>query len=340
MTNNPYEFWLEALKDPAQIGVNLPVHENDPQSGFYRARSANGGDMIPVAIWIGKNGVVAKHGSAMVQAVDIWTFCVRHPVTEQEYRDAMDGKGWKDTPPENEKVAGIGHNMPEDPFEALTLELDGEKEIALELMKKPITNKDDADKVANFSKRMGVIRTKADELFDVEKRPIRDAGKAIDDKWRDLRESSKILMEQLKRHLDAFLKAERDRERERQRKAAEDAAIARRAADEAARKAANTQSNPDDPEQKAAALKAEKLAEAAAQAENDAKARTVSAGRTGSKVSMRTFTSAKITDFDKLLEALKDREEILELVQSLANRAAKGGVALAGMEIVTEERAV
>ena len=56
-------------------------------------------------------------------------------------------------------------------------------------------------------------------------------------------------------------------------------------------------------------------------------------------MSLRTFVSAEITDYDALLIALKDHSEVKELVQSLANRAAKSGVVLAGMKIVEERRA-
>ena len=129
-------------------------------------------------------------------------------------------------------------------------------------------------------------------------------------------------------------------EQERQRKAAEDAAAARRAAEEAARKAEDEHANPDDPEQIAAKEEADRLAAEAKAKEKEAAEKTVTAGRTGSKVSMRTFKSAQITDYDKLVEALKGRDEMKELVQSLANRAAKSDVELPGMKIISEERAV
>lgn len=335
-----YDFWQAALKDPAQIGAKLPVHENDPQPGFYRMRAKDeGADMVPVAIWEGAAGIVAKVGSAMAQHVDaIWTFCCRYPVSEQDYRDAIDGKGWKDTPPEAER--GMGDNLPDDPFEALVIEVNGEAETAKELLKKPVTTQDQADKIANFSKRVSALGKKADELFAVEKRPILDAGKAVDNKFRDVRDITTKVTKDLKRALDAFLAEQRRIEAERQRKAAEEAAAIRRKAEAAAAKAAEEQSNPNDPEQLAAKAEADRLADEAKRAEKEAEARQVSAGRTGSKVSLRKTKFAVITDFDALLMALKDREEIRELVQSLANRAAKSDVDLPGMKIDTKEEAV
>lgn len=336
-----YDFWIAALKDPAQIGNKLSVHENDPQPGFYRMRAKDeGADMIPVAIWENAAGeIVAKVGSRMHDfPAEVWTFCCRYPVSEEDCRAAMRGEGWKDTPPETAR--GMGDNLPDDPFEALVIEVNGEVEIAAELLKKPVKTQDDADKVANFAKRIASLGKKADELFAVEKRPILDAGKAVDNKFRDVRDLTTKVTKDLKRALDAFLAEQRRIEQERQRKAAEEAAIARRKAEEAAAKAANEQSNPDDPEQQAAKIEAERLADEAKKMEKDAQERQVSAGRTGSKVSLRTIKFAVITDFDALLVALKDRDEVKELVQSLANRAAKSDIELPGMKIDSRKEAV
>lgn len=333
-----YEFWRKALKDPTKIGTDLPVHENDPQPGFYRMKNRHG-DMVPVAIWInGAGETVARVSDRMHDfPSEVWTFCCRNPIEEQVYRGVIAGGSWPDSPPEN---PGIGHNMPDDPFEALKAELEGEVEIARDLLKKPVENSDDADKVANFANRVSAINKKADELFTVEKRPHLEAGRAVDEKWRPVRETAKVLASQLKAHVEKFLKEERERERERQRIAAEDAAAKRRAAEEAAKKAADVSPNPDDPEMIARQQEAERLKEEALKAEREAAERRVQAGRTGSKVSLRTVKSARIVDYDKLVEALKGRDEMKELVQSLANRSARSGVDLPGMEIVTEEKAV
>lgn len=333
-----YDFWKAALEDPSKIGSKkLPVHENDPQAGFYRMKREGSEDLLPVAIWDASGEMVAKVGEERtIEAVLIWTYVCRSPVTEADYRAVRAGGTWPDSAPKR----GIGDNLPEDPFELLTIEFQGELEIAKELLSKPVKDQDQADKVANFAKRVSSLAKKADEHFNVEKRPLLEAAKACDNKWRDLREGLKNTATDLKRHLDAFLAEQRRIEQERQRKAAEDAAAARRAAEEAARKAENEHANPDDPEQIAAKEEADRLAAEAKAKEKEASEKTVTAGRTGSKVSMRTFKSAQITDYDKLVEALKGRDEMKELVQSLANRAAKSDIELPGMKIISEERAV
>lgn len=338
-----YDFWFSALANPEKIGSKeLPVHENEPQPGFYRMRGKGGSnfDMIPVAIWEAGGSIIVKAGKTICDDPEnIWSFCCRYPVSEEDYHDAMAGKMWPDSPPENDRAVA-GNNLPDDPFEALVMEMQGEAEIAAELLAKPVDNKDTADKVANFSKRVAALGKKADELFAVEKRPVLDEAKRIDDKFRDVRDTAKTLTRKLKDHIDDFLAKEMAKERARQAEAARIAEEKRVAAEKAAAAAENTFPNPDDPEAEALKAKAEEAQRAADKAAKEAEERRVSAGRTGSKVSLRTVKFAVITDYDALLMALKDREEVRELVQSLANRAAKSDHQLPGMVIETKEQVV
>jgi hypothetical protein len=226
----------------------------------------------------------------------------------------------------------------------LVHEFASEKEQAEAFMKKPITTQAEADRAAIWSKRLATIAKKATDLHKVAKQPHLDAGREVDNKWRELKEEPDAISKKLKRHMDAFLQEEARKERERQVAARAEADRIQREAD-AARVAAEKAAAKNDNDAAAVAAHnnaiadAERLAQQAAQAERDAQARNASAGRTGAKVSLRTFVFAEITDFDKLLMALKDRAEIRELVETLANRAARGGFELAGMAIRSEQRA-
>ena len=51
---NSYIYYQSALK-----GVFGPVHENDPQCGYYRMRRGRGGPWVPVAIWKERPGSLA-----------------------------------------------------------------------------------------------------------------------------------------------------------------------------------------------------------------------------------------------------------------------------------------
>jgi hypothetical protein len=325
MTVHPdYAYWSEALK--GNLG---PVHDGDPQAGFYRRRLFKDGPFVPVAIWRHDGKMVALvDGKNFADASDLWTWVCDKPITEAEYRKVIGGEGWSDEP----RAATMPSNLPSDPFEALKVEFAAEAEVAAELLARPVAEKAHADQIAVLTKRLSGIKNRATDLHKVEKQPSLDAGRAVDSKWRDLKEEPDTLSKKLKRHLDTYLQEQDRIERERQRIARDEAARIQREADDAARAAAATGDSQD-------VAEAERAADAAAAAEREAQARNASAGRTGAKVALRTFVSAEITDFDVLLMALKDRPEIIEVVQTLANRAAKSGVTLPGMGVKEERRA-
>lgn len=318
-----YVYWNNAL-----AGTLGPVHDGDPQCGFYRRRLFKDGPFVPVAIWRQDGEFIAVVDGKEADAADIWTWVCDKPITEAEYHKVMGGEGWSDEP----RAATVPSNMPADPFEALKIEFEAEQEVAAELLAKPVTDQSHADQIAVLTKRLSGIKSKATSLHKVEKQPFLDGGRAVDDKFRDLKEEPDTLTKKLKRHLDAYLLKLQQEEQARQRAAREEADRIRR---EAEAKAAEAAKADDD----TAAAEAERLQQEADAKAKEAEARNASAGRTGAKVSLRTFVYGQITDFDTLLMALKDRPEIQELVQTLANRAAKSGVELPGMTISTEQRA-
>jgi hypothetical protein len=320
--DNAWKWWQDAL-----AGNFGPIHDSDPQQGYYRTRFKDK-PWEPVAIWFENGEWHAMRGERAINAAEIWTFCCRNPISYEAYNKAIDGGGWDDEP----EAPAIGHNLPSDPFEALQVEFAAEKEQAEAFLKLPIKTQADADRAAIWSKRLSTIAKKATDLHKVEKQPSLDESRRIDDKWRGLKEDPADLSKRLKRHMDDYLREQQRIEAERQRKAQEEADRKRREAEEAARLA--SVANDD-----AAVDEAKRKQEEAAQAERDAQARNASAGRTGARVALRTFVFAEITDFEKLLLALKDRPEIKEVVETLANRAARSGVELAGMTIRSEQRA-
>lgn len=309
-----------------------------PEQGYFRVRP-KGGQWQPVAIWFDEDASkwLAYRAGREVHADDIWTWACRQPITFEAYEKAMAGNGFDDEP---EKAPGIGHNKAEaDPLDALRIEYLGEKELADAFLKSPIKTKADADKAAIWSKRLSDISKRATDLHKVEKQPSLDESRRIDEKWRELKEDPKALSVSLKRHMDEFLREQDRIEQDRQRRAREEADRIRREAEEAMRAAAHADVLEDDDTSAARQAEIDRLAQLATDAEREALARNSTAGRTGAKVALRTFISAEITDIEQLLMALKDRPEVIELAQSLANRAAKAGVKLAGMKIVEEKRA-
>lgn len=336
---DPYAYWNKAL---ALGGGRQLTREQsrslnittEPKAGFYRKRNKDGAD-IPVAIWVEDGGFVAKAGERMVDPDDIWTWVCSWPIEHETYEAIMNGGAWSDDAPVAEAVPG--HNLPDDPHEAAKFEFEGEKEIAEEFLKTPITTQQQADQAAVWAKKLSDLHGKVDKMFRAEKDPIVVAGREVDEKYR-WREEPKALSTKLKRAQDDFLREQDRLEQERQRKAREEADRIRREAEEAARKAAESDQQ-SAKEREAAKAEAERLAAEAAAKEREAQAQKVSAGRTGARTSLRTYVSARIIDYDKAVVALKDHPDMRSLVEQLANRAVKAGVPVAGIERVEEKRA-
>lgn len=336
---DPWAFWRFGLKlgGGRRLTRDQARHlsiTTEPRIGYYRKRNKEGPD-TPVAIWQDGDALVARAGDRIVDPVEIWTWCCDWPVEHAVCQAVMDGAPWPDDVP---TTRGMGDNLPSDPHEAAKVEFAGARELVEEFLRKPIASQDDADRAAVWAKQMNDIHGTVDRLFRAEKDPIVAAGRAVDDKFR-WREDAKSFATRLKRHTDAWL-AELDRqERERRRKAEEAALAAQRAAAEA-EKAKQAAVLVDDGEAERRKAEADRLAAAAAAAEREAQARPVYAGRTGAKVSLRTYFVAKITDYPTLLMALKDTPEVREAVEKVAGSIARGkGPVPAGMERAEERRA-
>jgi hypothetical protein len=327
---NVWAWWSNAL-----AGNFGPIHDGQPEWGFYRVRDGKNGPWVPVAIWQDETGafVATRNGQEVKHPEDIWTWACRYPVTEEAFDAAIAGKGWPDDAP-TATLPPKTHNQSSDPFEALTEEYAGEKEQAEAFLKTKITTQDQADRAAVWSKRIAAIAKKATDLHKVEKQPSLDEGRRIDDKWRDLKEGPADLSKKLKRHMDEFLLEQQRIENERRRKAQEEADRIRREAEAAAHAA-------EEAENSEAKAEADRLAKAAADAEREAQAKNAAAGRTGAKVALRTFVSAKVNDYQAAATALvlMKHPDILAVIDQLANRAIKSGQSLPGVERFEEQRA-
>lgn len=330
-----YDWWRKALE--AGQGRELTRDQqktlgvtHEPQVGFYRRALKNGKD-LPIAIWQTEAGMVAVAGNDPINPDDVWTWCCRRPISEEQFRLVADGAAWPDDAPVAE--AQIGHNQPSDPLEALTLEFQGEKELAESFLGSAITTQDQADQAAVWSKKIAAIAKKASDLHKVEKQPFLDGGRAVDDKWRSLKEDPEALSKRLKRHLDTYLTDLARKDRERQEAARREEERLRREAEEAARTAST-----DD---EAAQAEAARLQREADEKAKEAQARNASAGRTGAKVALRTFVSAHVTDYEAAAKALlaMNHKEFRETIDQLANRAVRAGVELAGVDRIEEQRA-
>lgn len=323
-----WAWYQAALKDPTKIGTaSLPIHPGEYELGYFRVRRKDS-QWEPVGIYPDDDGVVTawRNGKSVADIPALFTWCCRNPISFEAYEKAMAGGGFDDEPA---RAPGIGDNSGEaDPFDAIKIELAGEAEQLAAFMKGEVKTQSDADRIGIWAKRMTEIAKRADGLREVEKAPHLAAWRAVDDKWRDPIAEAKGWAAKAKRHVETFLIAQKREEEARARKAREEAETLRRMAEEATR-AATSESDLNERNE---------LLRQAQEAEKASEVRNAQAGRTGAKVSLRTEKRAKIVDFDACLAALKDRPEVIELVQSLANRAVKSGFSLAGVEVETFEK--
>lgn len=297
-----YAYWANAL-----AGNFGPVHDGDPQPGFYKRKADKNGNWNAIAIWQDGDTMLAVEAGKTVDANDIWSWCCTKPITEEVYRRVEAGKGWPDA---IETMIG-SNNPPADEAEAD--EVENACKAALEAAKQPITNQTDADRLGNHRDRLAKLYKAKEGERVAEKEPHLEAGRQVDAKFKPILAKVEDAGKAVKAVLTKWLVAEQARIN------AENAAKAR--ADEEARQAAIAANKPP-PE----ALPAQEV-------------ERPKAGTSGRASALRTFKSAIITDYAKALAAVAENPEVKALVQTLADRAARADVALAGCEIHSEQRA-
>lgn len=342
-----YAFWRKALEMGAgrelsrehleQLGNTL-----EPQSGFWRRRAHKDGPFVAIAIWRDEAGKLwcLQNGEEKVLDDQMWTYCCKWPISDDLYDTIIAGGTWPEEPPTRQD------NMPAKTGDAaidLLAEFEAEKESAVAFLKKPVTTQDQADKIAVWAKKISGIVSSADGSFDVEKKPWREGGNKVDERWR-WRKDAEALVKVLKKALDGWLKEQDRLEQARVKKAREEAEEAQRKADEARREADHATETLGGAVSIFAAdvmEEADRLEKQAAEAAREAETRPVYAGRTGAKVSQHTYWIAEITDYDALVQALKNEAEVREVIEKIAGRIARtAGVPVpAGMKRKEDKRA-
>ncbi len=351
--SNEYNYWYEELDNP---GCNERDTDRRDLAGFWRLKGAKTKWDYALAIWPVKDGtLVAKFGKSeelSKEDSDEWNVLMSGrwlsavACSKEDYDHAIANDVWPDKKsavrinkpapkppkraeptPEPERVenrpereVGIGHNMP--PMgEKYAERLKAETKLLNELLKKPVTTEEQAEKVGECKNRIGTINKEATAEHGEVKAPHWAMCKKIDNAYNPTIKACGTASRKAAFAVSAYLEALQE---ELNKKAREEQAAKQAEADRQAREEAELAGeDAEKAEGKKVTLKKE----------------TASVGKAaGRAVSMRTYTSGKITDFDKLLEALKDRQEIKDVVQSLANRAAKSGKELPGMEIVKEKK--
>lgn len=221
---NRWAWWMKALK-----GEFGPMHEGEPQQGFYRTRF-KGGKWEPVAIWFDMDldKWIAYRAGREVDPGEAWNFCRTHPITREAYDRAMSGQPFEDEDATvaEQVAASAGHNSGEvdeaetikDQIAAALAGLDAYQSI-----------KDDAtaSKALSLRNRLNELSKSADKIREDQKKPHLEAGKAVDAKWQPLVKSAKAGADKVRDAIGAWETEKLQAERKRQAEiAAEQARIA------------------------------------------------------------------------------------------------------------------
>ncbi|AVX04292.1 hypothetical protein MXMO3_01767 [Maritalea myrionectae] len=309
-----WTYWQKAL-----AGDKPPVHEGDPQSGFYRRRLKKNGPFVPVAIWRDGDDWVALVDGKPADAMYLWTWVCDKPITKAEYDRVSNGEPWSDAPIFDPTATNdLRNSDPENELEALKDQIESAKAGIAEFEK--IESDEAQVKAQALRARLNELSNEADKKRTAEKKPHLDAGKAVDAKWQPLVKDAKANAEKIKKAMSAYetekLKKQREEQArlEQQRRETEEAA--KRDEEMGRPKAADATPPPETdttPEQTAPApIKG-------------------NYGRAASVSVVKVVTG--ISDQGALYAFLKDHPELKQTMIDLAQRAVKKGFEVPGVSI-------
>lgn len=319
---NPWHWWQEALEG------RLGAITSTPEQGFYKAKRMTkkvpgkpkqhiGWD--PVAIWQDEDGWQALRMGKPVHADEVWSYCCRNPVADDDYETALAGGGWAvDEPTVAAANDRRSNSEGVDEDELLKDEIESAKAGIAKYAK--ITSDDGASKAQALRSRLNELSNKADKRRDLLKRPHLDAGNAIDRTWMPLVKDAKEAGMTLRRSIEAW---ETIKLNERRR---EEAAAAALTAPVMQREEQTGSLFTGTPEPAPAA------SPVAPAPQSTVKGSSGRAATVGTIIVVK-----KITDQDALYMALRDHEDVVAVLFKLATSLTRAGHKLAGVE--TEEKA-
>jgi hypothetical protein len=180
----------------------------------------------------------------------------------------------------------------------------------------------------------------ADSLFEGEKRPIFEAGRAVDAKYSFRKQGAEIIRK-LKSLVGAYLAAEERKAKEEAERLRQEA-LKRAEEERAAREAELKRLQDEDPTM--ALLKKDEL-ERQPEIPLDVPPQPIkvrAGGGVGTKIGLKTVYTAQIVDYKVALRHFSTHPNVKALIQDLANgvvRATKGSQEIPGVKVIEERKA-
>lgn len=228
-----YAYWraVQAGKPEAELAkLRLPTlghavaNGEDPQCGLWRATTRKGGPVVLMQVWLADEngrpvnlwregltllGTVAGTPEQPMLLAERWLFA--RPAAKDEAAFWRQHGRW----PADPEPLPARANMPADPFEALKAEADDRLAQVAEwlTLNSPIGTQLDCDKARNMQAGLLDLNKRADAMFEAEKRPHLEAGRAVDRKF-EFRKTMTDWSARLRVVFEQFLQAEERRQRE------------------------------------------------------------------------------------------------------------------------------
>lgn len=290
-----YDWYRRAL-----AGETVPIHDGQPQCGYFRYRLHRTGPWVGVAIWIDQptddDGSLTgdemmcclsssrSHAKTLTaDEIDrLWTYVAKHPVPYEDYRAYYETGAWP-----NDPVPADANEGAADSDDALIDQIHSAVALASEV--KAIADQGACDRACNIRDRLNALAKRADEERVRLKKPHDDAAKAVQAVWKPRVDMAKLAADGLRPAIAKFLTA-----RERETAAA--------------------------------------VADGGAAAPTPARA----GGAHGKRTGLRTEVHIDITDYAACLAAVADDAEVREAVERAARRRVRAGIEVPGVTKRTE----
>jgi len=214
-------------------GIRGPIHDGEPQSGFYRQRTTFGkpgsmaaGPWEAVAYWKDTaTGAQRCHRNGREadpqRALEIWPYASANPITAEAYWHFIDTGEWQDEDAgAREARKGPDIDPATDPVGSMRAEI--EKARAGLPDYATIESDEQAARAQTLRSALTALSGKADKARTVEKAPHLAAGKAVDDKWQPIVKLAQAGADDIRKALQAWetvkLQAQRKADEENRRR--------------------------------------------------------------------------------------------------------------------------
>lgn len=316
-----WQWWRDAL-----AGKNPEIHADQPQCGFYKKRDGKGGKWLPVMIRYDADDVLRCRvgGDSSVDPHDAWTWCAGNPISKEDAKVAFETGSFPG------EIAVIGDNsgdlsLAEQIGDFVTRALDW-------FRKNGIKDKKSSDIAANYRAELLRLSKEADTAREKEKRPLLEASRAVDAKFKPLIEQASNAANEIRDGLTKWMRAEEARLQTEQQAKYD----AERKAAEIARKAAEEQRAKQMADDPISVLTSdpEPLPELPPAPEP---VKVQAGGQRGRKTGFREVTKYVVTDYAAALGAVKDHPDVRAAVEKVCAAQAKAGAAVPGVETIIEK---